>query len=570
LKPLRCRGEILAGLLAGVSVAGCSAWDLQPIVVPRNLPRFPASAELDYEPAPCMAHAALPVFDAAQQQFRGPGRIWLKGAPECRMARVGSTTVELTPPWFTALAEAPAGPTTVEFTCRDGTRPAVRVMVPDAAQLNARGELFSALFFGDFQPFAIRDGAVFVNPGDAGPAGQQAALLALRDVFQAAAEGRTARFAAPHLIAGLGDQVYVEGSHSSYSSNHPMSAWTIEAQPRPRVGARDLPRFLDACYRGYWSFTTLQRSLAACPSVMVWDDHDIRDGWGSHGDEHVYRDSHFTTFRDAFVAHQFVRGPRQWSGDLADDAAPLWQAFAIRGVPFFVTDLRTNRDVTVPVVMAGEQWQALRSWFASLDPARCKYYVLVSSVPVFYRVGERANLAAAFSDEIRDDLLDTWTSQPNEAEWLRLVEEIAVAGARGLRGIVVSGDYHLSSLCRVDMTLPGQEPRPVAYELITSGFAQEEYGGWKQKMARKGWFIETPIEAGGASLLCDFGLIDSVPNFGGLEIDGDQVLASIFQSTEAGCCQYRVPLQWEGKVEELGALVTANKAPVEVAPAASR
>ena len=331
------------------------------------------------------------------------------------------------------------------------------------------------------------------------------------------------------------------------------------------MGSRDLPRFLDVCYRGYWSFTTFQRSLAACPSVMIWDDHDIRDGWGSQGDEHVYRDSHFVTFRNAFIAHQFIRGPRRWSDELAPDTASMWQAFAIGGVPFFVTDQRTNRDVTVPTVMGEAQWQVLRSWFAALDPARSKYYVLVSSVPVFYRVANRANIASAFSSEARDDLLDTWTSQQNEPEWLRLVEEIAKAGARGLRGIVVSGDYHISSLCRVTMTLPGQAARPVAYELITSGFAQEEYGGWKQKVARKGWFIETPIEAAGSSLTCEFGIIESIPNFGALEFDGDQVRASMFQSTGAGCVQYRVPLQWEGKVEGLSGLVSSGKVPLETA-----
>lgn len=77
-------------------------------------------------------------------------------------------------------------------------------------------------------------------------------------------------------------------------------------------------------------------------------------------------------------------------------------------------------------------------------------------------------------------------------------------------------------------------------------------------------FMETPIEAAGSSLLCEFGLVDPVPNFGGLEFDGDKVMATIFQSTAAGCAQYRVPLQWEGKFEGSRGLITASQVPVEV------
>jgi hypothetical protein len=557
-----------------LALAGCGTWSLDPQIVPKDLPEMPAQAVLDYQPMRAMAHAALPLFDAGRNAFVGSGRVWVKGSQACQSARIVETgqTITLQPPYYTAVVEAPAGDQNVEFETGTAHARMVQVTVPDAARLNTPGADFSALFVGDFQPFVIAKGHVQVNPGTAcgptGPGGPQTTLVALRRMLQAAAEGELRTFPKPAFTCGVGDQVYVEGDYHSfgdYGQRHPMSAWTVEAQPRPRVGLADLPRFLDTCYRGHWSFTTLERVLRACPSLMIWDDHDIRDGWGSQGDEHVYRDSYFQGFRTAFVEHQFRRGPRAWNDDLVRVDAALWQTFAVAGVPAFVLDLRTCRDVSVPVVIGAEQWRSLRQWFAGLDPVRCRHYVLVSSMPLFYRVGKHANIAAAFSDEVRDDLLDTWTSTANEAEWRQLIEEIAKAASRGLRGLIVSGDYHVNSLCRVTSSRDGGKPEVIAYELIASGLASDSYGDWKQRLAREGWFAETPIDVGGTRLVTEFSFIEPCPSFGGLEFTQGEVTADIFQANADGCFQQRVPLSWGETTESLSAIVTRSRVRIDPA-----
>lgn len=545
-------------------IAGCgSVWTLPPRLVRKDLPDLPTVPELDYAPMIGMAHAALPLYDARAARFRGSGRIWLKGSAACRTARLPATgaSVALEPPYHTAMIDAPAGPATVEFIASDGSvARTVVVTVPDAAALECPGVPFSALFFGDFQPFVIDEGAVCVNAGeeidradDAPPSLPPTTLVALRAMFERAANGTFAAFPRPAFACGVGDQVYVEGDYHAwdrYEHDHPMSAWTIEAQPRPRVSVGDLPRFLDTCYRGHWSFAPFERVLQACPAVMTWDDHDIRDGWGSQGDEHVYRDSWFRVFRDAYIAHQLQRGPRGAPDDARVDA-PLAQSFAIHGVPAFVLDLRSCRDIAVPQVIGPQQWRELRAWFAALDPQRCRHYLLVTSVPLFFRVAERAGIAAAFSEETRDDLLDTWTSEPNEPEWKQLVAEIAQAGARGLRGLIVSGDYHVNSLCRVTAARAGGEPQIVAYELIASGLAADGYSDWKQKMAVEGWFLRTPIELPSGALDVELGFADPCPSFGGLEFRDGEVAAHLFQARADGCYHERVPLDWAVPAENI-------------------
>lgn len=545
---------------------------MAPQLARTDLPQVPSAPAFDYEPQPGMAHAALPLFDAARGGFVGAGRIWLKGSPTCRRARLAGSAVAvaLEPPFYTAMLEAPGGTATVVFEPDAGPEQHVEVVVPDAARLNDPQGTTSALFYGDFQPFVIEDERVQVNPGERIPAraaggSDDHTLVAVRRLLQAAAEGRVPDFPRPAFACGVGDQVYVEGDYhawGAYGHRHPMSAWTVEAQPRPRVALRDLPRFLDTCYRAHWSFASFARALQACPTVMTWDDHDIRDGWGSQGDEYVWRDSYFDGFRRACVAHQFGRGPRPWHEDLARTDAPLWQSFTVGGVPVFVLDLRTCRDIAVPTVIGEEQWRQLRAWFASLDPARSRHYVLVSSVPIFYRIAGRASIAAAFSDEVRDDLLDTWTSGVNEPEWQRLVAEVATAGARGLRGIIASGDYHMTSLCRVTAKRDGADDAVIAYELITSGLASDGYGDWKQRLARDGWLLEAPIETGASALHTEVAFAPACPSFGGVAWSGDDVVVNLFQASVDGVFHERVPLDWSAGAPPLRTLLGKHRANV--------
>lgn len=45
-----------------------------------------------------------------------------------------------------------------------------------------------------------------------------------------------------------------------------------------------LDRFYDELYQRCWSKPDMSLMLATIPSVMMWDDHDIFDGWGSYPD----------------------------------------------------------------------------------------------------------------------------------------------------------------------------------------------------------------------------------------------------------------------------------------------
>jgi hypothetical protein len=489
LKPTASRSsKPPAGLalgLFGLLSAACSE-SIRPHVWPVLELEYPVGAEFDYAPMLAQAHAALPLANPSTGEFTGRGRVWIKGSRDLAEARLeGGESIELEPPFYVAVVEADPGATIVEF--RGASEPVrVTVDVPDARALGAPKERFGILSYGCFDPFTVIDGVTVVDPGDGTDrAGEKrdhvSRLLAARDLFRRAALGELPDFPAADLILGAGDQVYLEGAHDSYTDyhvRHPLTAWTVEAMPKPRLGLAAFTRFVDETYRMYWSFTTLDDVFRAVPGLMMWDDHEIRDGWGSHGDEHVYVDTYYAVARAGFADHGFARGPRKWEARLEAYDAPLHQSLSLHGLPIFVLDQRSARDVRVPRVLGDEQWAAFSAWLDALDPADSDLYVVVSPLPLLYRLTNLADLAAEFDGEVRDDWLDAWSSDPNVAELDRVMTAMAAAWQRGMHAIIFSGDMHLSALLRADARRGSEEaPEVMAYELVTSGLAGRLSGG---------------------------------------------------------------------------------------------
>jgi hypothetical protein len=555
-------------VVLGLALGACASprdLDLWPVLEPR----YPEQPALDYAPLSAQAHAALPLADPTTGELAGPGRIWIKGSPSVRSAELRGGAVALDPPYYAALVEAPAGRVVVDF-AGEGAPISVEVHVPDAAAWNEARERFSLLAYGCFDPFAVEKGRAIVDPGSDSEDGY-ARLHAIRELFRDAARGDVAGFPEPDLVCGAGDQVYVEPAHDSYAAfgaAHPLSAWTVERMPRPRLDLGSFVRFLDETYRKTWSFTTLDEVLRSKPAVMIWDDHEIRDGWGSQGDEHVFVDTYYAAARDAFVQHQFRRGPRPWDAALAAPRASLHQSLALHGLPIFVFDQRSARDVRVPQVLGDAQWTAFTAWLDALDPARMPYYVLVSPLPLLYRVSNLAQLAADLDPEVRDDMLDAWSSAPNTPELDRILERMVVSWRRGLRAIVISGDMHLSAILSATVR-DGERAAPAvfAYEIVASGLAGRFGGDWKFLVGREGALLDAPTRLGSAAVSMAMGLSESCPNFAGLEIDGAQAIAHVFQALPDGTVHYRVPLQWDREADDLGAMVSEGRHAPERRPA---
>lgn len=233
-------------------------------------------------------------------------------------------------------------------------------------------------------------------------------------------------------------------------------------------------------------------AMARTPTVMMWDDHDIFDGWGSYSCEMqnsplfkrlfhharrafwVFQMQHVDDLLPELKLRDDVRVRAndplfqriEWSKILKSDplALPMLDqqpglsfVHAVGPIQLVVADLRTERSPEQ--VMGPDTWIALKEWLKQIPEndrqhpgMGCQHLLFMSSVPV---VHPKLTLAEAFLDNFgseqvldssADDLKDHWTHDDHEGERLRLLETLfATAKAKRLRVAIVSGDVHVAA-----------------------------------------------------------------------------------------------------------------------------
>ena len=204
------------------------------------------------------------------------------------------------------------------------------------------------------------------------------------------------------VIAG-GDQAYTDGVDT-------LDIWKyLNARIRKHDGTllpeRDaLLSWYRDIYRGYWGFDSLQRVFDSFPSYMIWDDHEIADGWGSHyfdpendqdglaqmlpdyeergltygeGMELVKR--MFSVAKQVYFEYQHSHNPPT-AGDEFD------YSFRRGGCAFYVLDGRGHRDIERDSyrILGREQFDRFAGWAAGLDPEQTPFLFVVSAVPVLH------------------------------------------------------------------------------------------------------------------------------------------------------------------------------------------
>jgi hypothetical protein len=189
-------------------------------------------------------------------------------------------------------------------------------------------------------------------------------------------------------------------------------------------------------YAKVWSQPEVAPTLAAVPSVMMWDDHDVFDGWGSWPEDRqecaVFRGIGAVA-REQFALFQLAARPDALPEGFADRAAGTSGARSGRG-----------------------RWASWRRTCARADPragdgpgrvagprggagglAGCRHLLLMSSVPLVNADMswlERALVAVPGHSDLEDDLRDQWQSYTHRDEWRRMLALLVRFSARTGRG----------------------------------------------------------------------------------------------------------------------------------------
>lgn len=275
------------------------------------------------------------------------------------------------------------------------------------------------------------------------------------------------------LLLHGGDQLYAD---EVFQSHPALARW--EASARADVGDRAFSSDMrEAAENHYFQrYLTLfaqpeiAHLTARVPSIMMWDDHDIFDGWGSLPErllDGLVGRGLFEVARRMFILFQLGATDEMLPGaEGASQRQTLTQVVRFPGFCVIAPDLRSERRPTR--VMGPVGWDAFERALANTD--RNDRVLLMSSVPV---LGPRLSWVEKFLDVLprvqkyQDDMLDQWQSRAHRAEWQRMLATLQRRAADGCNPItVLSGEIHLATRGEMRFT-----DGTSLHQLVTSGIS---------------------------------------------------------------------------------------------------
>lgn len=275
-----------------------------------------------------------------------------------------------------------------------------------------------------------------------------------------------------HLLMLGGDQVYADSMWETLST---MKAWSklsfdeANAAPFSAAMQAELAEFYFDLYTDRWAQPEVAAALATIPTIMMWDDHDIVDGWGSYLVERqgcqVF-DGLWKNARHAFLVFQ-----QHSDGKTLENALSAEQGFSfayqVGSVAILAIDMRSER--TIKQVLTLEHWSKIYAWMESLKGV--EHLLLMSSIPVVYPGFDTVERVLGMwpgQQELEDDLRDHWNSRPHKGERLRLIHRLlTLAQDKGIRPTIISGDVHVGALGQIETVQKGRSL--VINQLISSG-----------------------------------------------------------------------------------------------------
>lgn len=268
------------------------------------------------------------------------------------------------------------------------------------------------------------------------------------------------------LLLQGGDQIYAD---EVTQGHHLSQGWpkSVPARPDPAAleGLRDhLRARFAARYMQVLSAPDCAGIFAGIPSLAVWDDHDICDGWGSLPAALTRSEVGrliFETAREAYLLFQH-------GATGTDVPALFWDAGGrnlgwrrdLPGLTIFAPDLRSERGRGRVMGEAG--WRA-----AEALETDAGHVLMVSSVPL---LGPRLSLLESLMmaipkmQDYEDDLRDQWQSRSHRDSWRRMLR-IVLRLREKAPVTVVSGEIHLAT--RAEM---GPDAARI-HQLVASGIS---------------------------------------------------------------------------------------------------
>lgn len=311
-----------------------------------------------------------------------------------------------------------------------------------------------------------------------------------------------------HVMLGNGDQIYSDAVKlHSEALKEWMSTDSLKNKrqtPATPELIAELEHFYLTHYmawfgQGYWKGSagaTLQllfpEAMATIPSVNVYDDHDIIDGFGSYDDATMEGNVFKTVGNVAYKYYMIFQHHMSPEGDASHTEDPLWILGAQPGafirqrnhsiftnlgkeVALVAFDCRTERKLKQ--IITDSTYKRIFARMEAEITARpsTKHLVVMLGVPILYprlvwlemvltspllkplrALAAKGVIAKGLVNEfdgnieVLDDLNDHWCLKHHKRERNKLIKHLIEFGAsHGVRITILSGDVHLACLSRV-------------------------------------------------------------------------------------------------------------------------
>jgi len=308
------------------------------------------------------------------------------------------------------------------------------------------------------------------------------------------------------FVIGGGDQVYVDCQENKYfpdiwewlqnNKDDLITAFTKDG----KLLTAGLDAYLLSLYRWYyrvyWNFPQMQEIFSKTPQYMIWDDHEIMDGWGSRTNkERLEILSRYFKKDDPDIDQQLINS--MWNAArtayfeyghshnpptnivrslLKTPEKCVWDYDFMKGTtPFYVLDLRGHHDVERAKnrLLGDDQVDRFLGWLDTPPVKKSKIVFVVSSVPV---VHWRSIVLTAGSliNSLKDDFMDEWDHPSNHVERNLLLEKIFAAfDAEGRTLVFLSGDVHCAAAFRLQHQI---YRRANVYQITSSAISRMPAG----------------------------------------------------------------------------------------------
>lgn len=264
-----------------------------------------------------------------------------------------------------------------------------------------------------------------------------------------------------HLLILGGDQVYADSIWQEKECKA-MYEWVnkpwkdrTEAPLEPEM-RQEIKDFYFRLYCDRWNQADPKQVFASIPTVMMWDDHDIFDGWGSYPDDMqkcpVFQEI-FKIARDHFIVFQLQEDGIHWPPHFLRGAENLTFTHIVGDMAIAALDMRSERSNTR--VMSKLSTQGFFDWLDGIKKEDgIRHLLVMSSIPLvhldFSRLEKLLNWIPG-QQELEDDLRDHWHSVPHKEERIELIKKLLEFGRKKrIRVSFLSGDVHVAAIGAVE------------------------------------------------------------------------------------------------------------------------